>query len=199
MSDKTAEGKQPFSLEIYPLTPDRWNDLETLFGKRGAVGGCWCMFWRLPNALFEQLKGDGNRQAFQSIVHAGEPTGVIAYVDGVPAGWCAVAPRDVYTRLERSRILKPVDEQPVWSIPCFFIARPFRRQGLMVNLIRAAIEYARSRGARIVEAYPVEARRDDSPDVYMYTGLASAFLQAGFREAARRSETRPIMRYEISI
>jgi GNAT superfamily N-acetyltransferase len=145
--------------------------------------------------MFVQLKGDGNRQAFYSIVQAGEPAGLLAYAGGVPAGWCAVAPREAYSTLQRSRILKPVDDQPVWSIPCFFIARSHRRKGLMVRLIRAAVAFAQSHGATIVEAYPVEAKRKDSPDVYMYTGLASAFLDAGFQEVARRSETRPIMRF----
>lgn len=183
------------TLEIHPLTLERWNDLETLFGKRGAVGGCWCMYWRLPRSMFEQLKGEGNRQAFQSIVQSGEPTGVLAYLNGSPVGWCAVAPREAYSTLERSRILKPVDDHPVWSIPCFFIARAYRRQGLMARLIRAAVVFAQSQGAKIVEAYPVEAKSHNSPDVYMYTGLASAFLEVGFKEVARRSETRPVMRY----
>ena len=102
-----------------------------------------------------------------------------------------------FSTLERSRILKPVDDQPVWSVVCFFVKRPSRRQGLTVQLLKAAVEYAKSNGAKIVEGYPVEPREGASPDVFVWTGLASAFKQAGFVEVLRRSETRPIMRYFI--
>lgn len=184
-------------IAIQPATGERWADLAALFGERGACGGCWCMFWRQTGAQFTARKGDGNRRALRRLVQSGEPPGLLAYVDGEPAGWIAVAPRRDYGRLERSRILKPVDDHPgVWSVTCFYVARPHRRHGLTVELLRAAVKFAAGRGARIVEGYPVEAA-GMKPDVFMYTGLASAFLKAGFREVARRSPTRPVMRYEV--
>jgi GNAT superfamily N-acetyltransferase len=97
--------------------------------------------------------------------------------------------------LSRSRVLKPVDDQPVWSVVCFFVARSQRHKGLTVKLLKAAVEYARANGARIIEGYPVEPKEGKSPDVFVYTGLFSAFKQAGFSEVLRRSETRPIMRF----
>jgi len=183
-------------LAIHPLTPDRWSDLEALFGERGACGGCWCMCWRLPRTQYEQQKGAGNKRAFHAIVAAGDVPGVLAYADGEPVGWCAVAPRTDYPALARSRILRPVDDAPVWSISCLFIARPFRRRGVSVRLLEAATEYARTHGARIVEGYPVEPRGSMPmmPDAFVWTGLATAFRRAGFQEVARRSETRPVMR-----
>ncbi len=180
-------------LEYHPLTPDRWSDFETLFGERGACGGCWCMWWRLTRSNYNQQKGEGNRLALKAIVEAGEVPGIIAYADGEPVAWCSVAPREFFQALERSRILKPVDDSDVWSIVCFFVAKSYRRKGVSVNLLRAAIDYVRKHGGRIVEGYPVEPSKDQ-PDAFVWTGLASAFRRAGFKEVARRSETRPIMR-----
>jgi GNAT superfamily N-acetyltransferase len=106
-----------------------------------------------------------------------------------------VAPREDFPVLDRSRILKRVDDQPVWSVVCFFIARAYRQQGVSLQLLKAALDYAQEHGARILEGYPVEPKKGSTPDVFAYTGLASMFLQLGFVEAARRSETRPLMRY----
>lgn len=184
-------------IEIRPATREHWSDLVALFGARGACGGCWCMFWRRTGAEYSVGKGERNRRALRRLVQSDEPPGLIAWVDGEPAGWIALAPRSAYRRLERSRILKPVDDRPgVWSVPCFFVAREHRGRGLTVALLRAAVEHAARRGARILEGYPVEPAARQA-DVFVYTGLASAFRKAGFREAARRSPTRPVMRYEI--
>ena len=185
------------SFEIFPATSDRWSDIETLFGPRGACGGCWCMWWRLTRAQFEEQKGDGNHHSLHDLITNGSTPGLLAYTDGHPVGWCAVAPRSEYSALSRSRILKPVDEQPIWSIVCFFIARPARRKGLTLLLLQAAIQYARKNGATIVEGYPVEPKKEKMPDVFAFTGVRSAFDKAGFIEVARRSETRPIMRCYI--
>jgi len=184
-------------LDFRPLTPDRWDDLEALFGKYGAIGGCWCMWWRLKRSEFDKLKGQQNKQAFKEIIDSGEIPGILAYVGKEPVGWCSVAPRENFSALERSRILKRVDEQSVWSIVCFFVAKPYRRKGVTVQLLKASVDYAKLHGANIIEGYPVEPKRDKVPDPFVFTGLASAFIQAGFTEVLRRSETRPIMRYTV--
>ena len=186
---------QPAKLEFHPVTAKRWRDLEKLFGERGACGGCWCMCWRLKRSQFEKQKGAGNKKALKKIVAAGEVPGLLAYAGREPVGWCSVAPREAFPVLENSRILKRVDNQPVWSASCFFVARPYRRQGLSVKLLRAAVAYAKKKGARMVEGYPVEPKKSPMPDVFAWTGLASAFRRAGFKEVLRRSPTRPIMRY----
>jgi GNAT superfamily N-acetyltransferase len=179
----------------HPLTIERWPDFEALFGSRGACGGCWCMVWRLTRSEFDRQKGAGNRRDFKSIVESGAAPGLLGYAGAQPVAWCAVAPREHYPALERSRILKPVDEQPVWSVTCLFVARSFRRQGLTVRLLKAAVDHAEQRGAYIVEGYPVEPKTVDMPAAFAWTGTASAFRQAGFAEMLRRSPTRPIMRY----
>jgi GNAT superfamily N-acetyltransferase len=185
------------SVECHPVTLERWPDLEALFGPRGACGGCWCMWWLLKRSQFVRQKGEENRRALRHIVDAGGVPGLLAYTDGQPIGWCAVAPRESYAVLERSRILKRIDDAPVWSVVCFFVSKAFRGKGLTTALLRAAIEYAARHGARIVEGYPVEPKKARMPDVFAYTGLASAYRRVGFVEVARRSETRPLMRYFV--
>jgi len=182
-------------ITIHPLTPERWSDFEKLFGPRGACGGCWCMYWRLPRTQYEDQHGELNRRNIKALVDSGNIPGILAYSGDEPVGWCSIAPREEFPTLARSRILKPVDDQPVWSVVCFFIARGQRHKGLTVQLLKAAVEYARSKGARIIEGYPVEPKNGKSPDVFVYTGLFSAFKQAGFTEVLRHSATRPIMRF----
>jgi GNAT superfamily N-acetyltransferase len=181
-------------LTLHPLTPERWPDLEKLFGERGACGGCWCMTWRLSRADFVKGKGAENKRAFHDLVASDAKPGVLAYAGEEPVGWCAVAPRQEYVALERSRVLAPVDDQPVWSISCLFVARPFRRGGMSVRLLKEAVKLARDRGAKIVEGYPIEPYTSAMPAAFAWTGLVSAFQKAGFQEVLRRSSGRPIMR-----
>lgn len=185
------------SLKFYPATAERWRDFEELFGERGACGGCWCMFWRLPRKEFEANKGSGNKRAIKRIVFSKRPPGVLGYLGKTAIGWCAVAPREEYIALRRSRILKPVDAQPVWSISCFFVKKGYRRKGFSIKLLRAAVDFARREGAKIIEGYPVDPRALNLPDPFIWHGVTSAFIAAGFKEAVRRSDTRPIMRYTV--
>jgi GNAT superfamily N-acetyltransferase len=175
-------------LEFHPVTPDRWT-FENLFERAR-----WMLvMWRLKRLS----SSAGRTAALKKLIATGQVPGLLAYAEGEPVGWCSVAPRHNFPALERSRILKPVDDQPVWSVVCFFVARPFRRKGVTHQLLTAAIEYARDKGAKIIEGYPVEPKTGSVPDVFVFTGLASAFRKAGFVQVARRSETRPIMRYTI--
>ena len=175
-------------------TPSRWPDVEKLFGERGACGGCWCMAWRLRNKDWIAGKGTRNKRVFQELVTSGKKPGVLAYHDGKPVAWCAIAPRKDYVYLERSRVLKPVDERPVWSVSCLFVTRPYRRRGVSAHLLSAAAEMAAKRGAKIVEGYPIVPTMKKTPDPFLWLGLPTSFRKAGFREVARRSPSRPIMR-----
>lgn len=183
-------------LECHPLTKERWADFEKLFGERGACGGCWCMWWRLKRADFERQKGDGNKKSMQAIVDSGEVPGILGYWRGEPVAWCSVAPRENFPVLDRSRVLKRVDETPVWSIVCFFVEKAHRGKGLSAQLIKAALAHAQGQGGKVVEAYPV-APKKAWPPAFVWTGLASVFRKAGFIEVARRSEPRPVMRYYL--
>src|SRR5215471_2630630 len=184
--DMSTQPASLLNLEFQPVTSARWQDLETLFGKNGAYGNCWCMWWRMPRSEFDKQSGEVKKQELNTIVTSDEIPGILAYADGLPVAWCSVAPREAFPVLERSRTLKRVDDEPVWSIVCFFVAKPFRRQGLMVRLLQAAVEYAKENGAHIVEGYPIEPKHANLPDVSSFTGITSAFAQAGFVEVLRR-------------
>lgn len=187
---------ESLSLSIKPIKRNLWPDLEELFGSNGACGGCWCMHWKLRGKAYEEAKGYETRQMHKAIVDSGVVTGLLAYWHGEVAGWVAVEPRSAYEKLAHSRVLKPVDDQEVWSITCFFVAKQFRRNGIAVELIKAAVQHVSHMGGRIVEGYPVDAQ-NDSPAPFVFTGTASAFRQAGFSEVARYAPTRPIFRLEI--
>ncbi len=185
------------AFESRPLTPACYDDFERLFGAKGACGGCWCQWWKQTGAEFKKLKGSANRRAMRTYVDGGQIPGLLAYANGEPIGWCAVEPRSRYPRLSRSRTLAPVDDAAAWSVTCFYVARPWRRKRVMTGLLRAAVAYVREQGGSIIEGYPVDPRKDVVPDLFVFPGLTSAFLEAGFSEVLRRSDTRPIMRYSL--
>jgi len=184
-------------LEFHPLTFDRWNDFESFFGQHGACGGCWCTFWKLSRKDFLDLRGEGNRLYQKAIVESGKQPGLLAYCEGNPVGWIAIEPRENYCGLARSRILKPVDDHKVWSITCFYVDRKYRFKGISTALISAAVKFAEINGARIVEGYPTDVMDKKMPAPFVYTGLASSFIESGFQEITRRSPKRPIMRYYL--
>jgi ribosomal protein S18 acetylase RimI-like enzyme len=193
-------GAQPLpeGLEVHPVTPDRWDDLADLAGERGFTSGCWCMWWRVTSKEFDERHGAGLRRDLHQLVTTGPEPGLLAYVDGVPAGWVAVAPRDDYPRLDRSPKLRRLDERPVWSITCFTIDRRHRRRGVAAALLDAAVEFARQRGAEVVEAYPIDTAGGKRSSADLYTGTLAMFERAGFEEVARRGG-RPIVRRAVSV
>ncbi len=182
---------------FHPLTADRWDDLERLFGPSGADGGCWCMWWRSTRREFEDRKGEGNRKALRALVDSGDVPGILAYADGEPVGWCAVGPRESFPTINRSPVLKPVDERPVWSVVCFFVARGWRNRGLAERLLKAAVAHVRTQGGRIVEAYPSIPRTGQLPAGASYMGVPSLFENQGFEIVSWPSKSRLVMRLEV--
>lgn len=182
---------------FYPVTKENWKDFEQLFGEKGACAGCWCMSWLLSKKDFDANKGAGNKKKMKKLVDSNREPGILAYIKNEPVGWCAVAPREKYIRMEKSRVLQRIDDKPVWSIVCFFIHKDYRRQGLSVELLNAVKAFVKIKKGKIIEGYPVEPKSGKTADVFAWTGLASAFRKAGFKEIIRRSDTRPIMRFTI--
>jgi GNAT superfamily N-acetyltransferase len=185
------------TLTFKPVTSEAWSDLEALFEEPGIQDGCWCMYWRIRRADCQRQYGEGNKRAFQAIVESGQVPGILAYLNGKPIGWCAIAPREATPTLDRSHTLKRIDAQPVWSITCFFVSKPYRQQGLTERLIEAAIAYAKTQGAQTVEAYPLLSEITKLLPYERYMGIQSTFERVGFKEVARRTDRRPIMRYVI--
>lgn len=184
-------------LRFAPLTPERWPDLERLFGPNGACGGCWCMWWKRTREEFDRTKGEPNKRALKREVDRGEVPGLLAYRGDEPIGWCAVHPRGAYALLARSRPLAPVDDAPVWSVTCFFVKAGHRRTGLSLALLNAAKDFVAARGGRLLEGYPKDQPAASTGANSLWMGLASVFRAAGFDEVARRAPTRPIMRFEV--
>ncbi len=184
-------------LTFKPVTTAEWADLQALFACAGPQNGCWCMYWRVKRAEFHANFGEPHKQALRKIIEAGNVPGILAYHQKQAVGWCAIAPRSEFPALDRSPTLKKVDNEPVWSIVCFFVSRPYHRQGVTRALIEAALAYARDHGATLVEAYPLIAANTRYPHYELYTGAISTFEKIGFREVARRSARRAILRYDV--
>jgi GNAT superfamily N-acetyltransferase len=185
-------------LTCKPLTEAEWPDFVKLFDEHGVQDGCWCMYWRLKRLDYHRQYGEGNKLAINRIVSSGNVPGILAYLDRQPVGWCSIAPRETYPVLERSPTLKRIDQQPVWSIVCFFISGAYRRQGMTVQLIRAAIQYAGRNGAKIIEAYPLRSELTKLLPYERFMGNQSTFERLGFKVVIQRSDRRPIMRYTIN-
>jgi GNAT superfamily N-acetyltransferase len=178
-------------VETHPLTPDRWRDFSALMKARFDTRHCWCM-WPRRATDYRNWSAESNRRAIkQAVDRAPAPPGVLAYVDGEPAGWCAVAPRDEYPKLDRDRATAPLDDQRVWSVVCFLVLRNFRQRGLSKVLLQAAVDLAADHGAKVVEGYPAEGTRD------AFRGVTSVFEEVGFEEVARRKPNRPVLRYRV--
>jgi GNAT superfamily N-acetyltransferase len=188
---------RPVTIEIHPATPERWEELVSLFERRGPHGGtpvtlgCWCMYWRRKAKDFNASWGTSNHDALHELVCSGADPGLLAYLDGESVGWCSVGPRESYVRLEGSRALARVDAAPVWSIVCFYVERGRRRQGVATALLEAAVEHAAARGAKIVEAYGCKASDSDP-----FTGHVTMFQAAGFEPVEDRGR-RTILRRRV--
>ena len=190
-------------LTVRPLTTDRWADLEALFAARGcgAARRCWCIYYRRTGRAWDpsggRVRADANRAALKVLAGSDQPPGLIAYRGKAPVGWVSLGPREEFTRLQRSSVMKPVDHAPVWSIVCFVVPAEHRGQGVARGLLDGAITYARKCGARMLEAYPVD-RPERSGDEAMWFGAKSMYDDAGFREVARRRPHRPVVRRSIA-
>jgi len=182
------------ALEYHPITRERLGDLRRFSEGHGKFRYCSCMRWRLPSAEFSRSTKESRVAALDGLVEAETPVGVLAYLDGEPVGWVSVAPRESYAALERYRALARVDAAPVWSVACFFVDRRVRRQGVTLGLLNAAVAYAQSQGATIIEGYPV------APDAHLYTYMGSpdTFRQAGFVDVTPAGRERLVMRYVVS-
>jgi GNAT superfamily N-acetyltransferase len=185
-------------LRFEPLTPSNWEDFTRLFGEKGACGNCWCMYHRLSKSDFAEGKiNEGNKQAMKDLVWEGRSTGILAFYGDQPIAWCAFAPREDFSKLERSRVHKRIDDQLVWSIPCTFIDKKFRRQGVSVELLKGVISYAKEEGIKLIEAYPTIPTQEKLPDSFAWIGLYKSFERAGFEIVDTTSKSRPMVRYYV--
>lgn len=185
-----------YSFEARPLSSETWSDLEELFALPGGsiVRGCWCMYYRRSGKVsVSGAAGVENKQQLCDLVGDGVVPGLVGFVDRTPAGWISLGPREDYAKLRRSPIMKPVDDEEVWSVVCTYVAKSFRGQGVQHRLLGAGIDYAREQGVQALEAYPVD-KPERSHDDFMFFGSRGLYEHAGFVEVVRRSPTRVVMR-----
>jgi len=176
-------------LAFHEVDAERWPDMERLFESRGGPKACWCMAWRARGEETRRQDGASRKAAMARRVAAGVPVGILGYLDGEPVAWCSIAPRSTYRRLTDDA--EP--DEGVWSLVCFFVVRRLRGQGVARRLLEAAVEHARARGARVVEAYPVDP---DSPS-YRFMGFLPTFLAAGFRKVGTAGSRRHVVRQHL--
>jgi hypothetical protein len=171
------------SISIRPLEPDDWPALATLFGAKGACGGCWCMYWRVERGgrAWDEMRGDTAKKQFRALVTAGQVHGLLAFAGEVPVGWVCVGPYEDFPRLGRVRALERERPAGTWSVVCFYIATRHRRSGLGLKLLTAARDLAFDRGAGFVEGYPVIVRSAQGlPGAFAWTGVPAMFAKSGF-------------------
>ncbi len=187
-------------IAVRPATIDRWPDVEAVFGGRGCsvARRCWCMFYRTEGRSgFGLLQHAGrNRAALKALAKKDPPPGLIAYRGKTPVGWISLGPREDYRKLANSPVMKAVDDRRVWSIICFVVPSEHRRRGVARALLDGAIRYAKKRGVKTLEAYPVD-KPGQCADESLWFGPMSIYASAGFREVARRKPTRPVVRLDL--
>lgn len=189
------------SFTTKPLTATTWPDLEAIFNARGCsiARNCWCMYYRKSGAGSWPTRDRArlNRAGLKSLADGGEQVGLIGYRDGVPVGWVSFGPREDFLKLANSPVMKPVDDEPVWSVICFVVPSEYRKQGVARQLLDAAVAFCRKKKVKLVEAYPVD-KAGRSADTSLWFGAKSMYDAAGFEEVARRKPERPVVRLHLA-
>jgi len=184
-------------LKFEQLTSANWKQFELLMGEKGGCGNCWCMHFRLPYKTFQENKPNGNKKMMKDLVHKGMPQGLIASMNSEPVGWIAMAPREDYMKIENSRVFKRIDDQPVWSITCFFVKKEYRHKGLSQQLIKGAVDHAKKKKIKILEAYPAIPYAEKVPHPFLWVGVLSSFVKNGFTIVRQQSKSRAMVRIEL--
>lgn len=186
----SGSGAVRSGVEVHPATADRFDDVAAVLGpKKPDAPVCWCLTYRIPNAENHVLRGPDRPARLRSYCEQHRAPGLVAYVDGEPAGWCSVSPRAGLSRLVGSRTIPTIDDVPVWSVVCFVIRSGFRGRGLTHALLAGAIEHARGHGAPALEGYPVDPGERRISSTLAYVGTTSLFESAGFQRVQPTAST----------
>ncbi|MCY4582627.1 MAG: GNAT family N-acetyltransferase [Chloroflexi bacterium] len=169
-----------------------WPDFERLFESRGGPRWCWCRMWRRDAEGRMPHDRAHMKEAMRKRIAGGGRVGLLAYVDGEPAAWCSVAPRETFVGLGGVEE-QGEDESTVWSLTCFYVRNAFRHRRLMDRLVEEASRHARENGASVIEAYPVPL---DGPS-YRFCGFIPVFEAHGFSEVGRAGTRRHVMRRSL--
>jgi len=156
------------------------------------------MYFRQSKSDHEEGKvACDNRKRIKDLVWNDQPVRIIGFYQDFPIAWCALSPREDFIRLQKSRVHKPIDDKSVWSIPCTFVAKEYRNQGVSAELLKGVVQYAKITGIAILEAYPTIPTQEKLPDGFAWIGLYKSFEKAGFEIVDQTSKNRPMVHYYI--
>jgi GNAT superfamily N-acetyltransferase len=190
-----------------PANEASWEDLQTVFGTRGPACTCQCQRFKLrPRESFRSFPAEERAERLRQQTDSGHPesrttSGLVAYLDGEPVGWCAVEPRAAYDGLVRTFRVpwegrdEDKTDDSVWAVTCLFTRAGFRKRGVSRALARAAVDFARERGARAIEGYPMTTKNVILEELHV--GTEGAFADAGFTEVSRPTLRRVVMRIDF--
>ena len=196
------------SVTVVPANEASWEDLQQIFGMRGYAAACQCQRFKVGPAGWTPMPVHERAFQLRMQTECGNPgsettSGLVAYLDGEPVGWCAVEPRTAYPRMPPQRVVmkqrgEDPDDSGVWAVTCFATRAGYRRRGVMRGLALATVEFARSRGARALEAYPMITHpAEEITWGEVHVGSRSIFEQAGFTEVAHPTLRRVVMRIDF--
>lgn len=192
-----------------PANEASWEDLQTVFGTRGDPARCQCQWYKTPSSQWRSVPVDERAHRLREQTDCGHPgseqtTGLVAYLDDEPVGWCAVEPRVEYPHLLSTRVpwsgrSEDQTDEGIWSVTCFVVRSGFRRRGVSRALARAAVDFARQRGAQALEAYPMITQPDSEVTWgELHVGSRSIFADAGLTEVTHPTVRRVVMRIDFS-
>ena len=197
-------------LTIVPANEASWDDLQTVFGTRGTAARCQCQRYRLrPKEAFAKFPVEERAHRLRQQTDCGHPrsdttSGLVAYLDDEPVGWCAVEPRTAYSGLLRNNRVpwegrdEDKADDSVWAVTCVFTRAGFRRQGISYALVQAAVEFARERGARALEGYPMLTESGQGFILEeLHVGSRGSFAGAGFAQVSHPTLRRVVMRIDF--
>jgi len=174
---------QTCNVIVRSLHRNDWPVIETLFGAKGACGGCWCMYWRVQKGgrTWDAVRGEPARQGFQELVESGRVNGLLAFAGEEPIGWACIGPYGEFPRLATVRALARSRPAGTWSVTCFYISSRWRKRGVGTKLLRACIKLAEANGAKVLEGYPVPVKSASAlPGAFAWTGVPAMFAKANF-------------------
>ena len=180
-------------LRFHPVDHGRWADLEKLFAGKGGPKNCWCMVWRAEGEEARRTDGPSRKAGLRKRVEGGVPIGLLGYDGDEPVAWVSIAPRATYRNLGGPAVAEGEDPDAVWSVACFYLRADHRGQGAFHEMLQAAIDHARKKGAKVLEAYPVQP---DSPS-YRFMGFVPSFEEAGFEACGNAGVRRHVMRLTL--